>query len=152
MNAFHNNAALGLLLAVSLAGCSAEQPAEDEAAPAAEANVSEESGDALVPGTDYHATSSVACSVDGGDTTAQCDAGVIRNWGEEPGEALVEVTKPDGMKRAIFFRGTEAYGADSAEADGSAGWDFEVMREGDVSKITYGPERYEIVDAFVEGG
>jgi len=107
--------------------------------------------DALVPGTDYHATAEVPCGFDGAEPTSNCPAGVKRNWGED-GTTLVEVTKPDGMKRAIFFRGTTPYGADSAEADGSAGWSFEVSRREDQSVIKYGPETYIIVDAFVVGG
>lgn len=110
-----------------------------------------EVGDALVPGTNYHATAPVRCGFNNAEPTASCDAGVIRNWGED-GTTLVEVQKPDGFKRAIFFNGTTPYGAESAEADGSAGWDFEVTRQGDETRIQYGPESYVIVDAFVEGG
>ncbi|HSN72744.1 MAG TPA: hypothetical protein VLT59_14610 [Steroidobacteraceae bacterium] len=110
-----------------------------------------ESEDSLVPGTDYHATAQVACGFEGGDPTSNCPAGVKRNWGED-GTTLVEITKPDGSKRALFFRGTTPYGADSAEADGSAGWDFEVSRSGDESVVKFGPETYVIVDAFVVGG
>jgi len=124
------------------AGLMAAQPA----APVADA-----SEDALVPGTDYHATAEVPCGFDGAEPTARCAAGVKRHWGED-GTTLVEVTKPDGTKRAIFFRDTTAYGADGSEADGSAGWSFEVSRHDDQSVIKYGPETYVIVDAFVVGG
>lgn len=110
-----------------------------------------DTGDALVPGTNYHATTIISCGFGGADPTRNCDAGVIRNWGDD-GTALVEVTKPDGRKRAIFVKGTEPYGADSSEADGSAGWDFETTRRGDEVTINYGPETYIIVDAFVQGG
>lgn len=109
------------------------------------------SEDALVPGTDYHATARVACGIGGAEPTTNCPAGVKRGWGED-GTTLVEVTKPDGTKRALFFRGTTPYGADGAEADGSAGWGFEVTRRDDQSVIKYGPETYVIVDAFVTGG
>lgn len=108
--------------------------------------------DALVPGTDFNATTQVPCSIGKGAATVQCDAGVKRKWGDD-GTSLVEVTKPDGSKRAIFFRGTEAYGADSAQADGSAGWDFKVERDDqDNSVVTFGPERYVIPDMLVVGG
>lgn len=110
-----------------------------------------ETEDALVSGTDYNATAQVPCGFGGKDTTARCDAGVKRKWGED-GTTLVEITKPDGRKRAIFFQGTKAYGADSAQADGSAGWDFKVTRNGDESLISYGPESYVIPDALVVGG
>lgn len=115
--------------------------------PLGDANV----GDALVPGTDYNATASVACGFGGAEPTGTCPAGVKRNWGED-GTTLVEITKPDGRKRAIYFRGTTAYGADSAQADGSAGWSFSVSRRDDQSVIRYGPESYVIVDALVVGG
>lgn len=110
-----------------------------------------ESEDALVPGTQYHATTQIPCGFDGGEPTESCEAGVIRKWGED-GTTLIEVQKPDGMKRAIFVRGTDPYGADSAEADGSAGWDFKTTRDGDEVTISYGPETYVIFDALSEGG
>jgi hypothetical protein len=118
----------------------AAAPAPDEAG-----------GDALVPGTDYNATAPVRCGFDGADPTGSCEAGVKRRWGDD-GTTLVEITKPDGSKRAIFFRGTTAYGADSAQADGSAAWDFKVSRSGDESVIRFGPETYVIIDALVVGG
>lgn len=107
--------------------------------------------DALVPGTEYNATAQIRCGFEGAGTPRSCPAGVKRNWGED-GTTLVEVIRADGRKRAIFFRGTEAYGADSAQADGSAGWDFVANRQGDETTIEYGPERYVVPDAFVEGG
>ena len=108
--------------------------------------------DAMVAGTEYNATTILDCGFDGESPTQSCNAGVKRNWGEEPGEHLVEVQKPDGRTRAIFFRGTEPYGADSAEADGSAGWDFATSRDGDRVTISYGPETYVVVDAMITGG
>ena len=144
-------------MSLGLTACGGEATTEttEEAATAdegaAEATEMVESEDAVVEGTEYNATSMIHCGFEGADPTETCDAGVIRQWGED-GTTLVEVTKPDGMKRAIFVRGTEPYGADSAEADGSAGWDFKTTRDGDRVTISYGPETYVIVDAFVEGG
>ncbi|WAT16960.1 hypothetical protein OZN62_08400 [Aurantiacibacter sp. MUD11] len=146
----------------ALAACGSEEstePANDAPAEAADSNAAAEvdvaevdpTEDALVPGTEYHATAQVQCGFDNQDATQSCSAGVIRNWGED-GTTLVEVTKPDGRTRAIFFRGLEAYGADSAQADGSAGWTFESITENGRIFINYGPESYVIVDAFVEGG
>jgi len=109
------------------------------------------SEDALVAGTNYNATTILSCGFDGGPPTQSCNAGIVRNWGED-GTHLIEVEKPDGRKRAIFLNGTEPYGADSAQADGSAGWDFETSRDGDRVTISYGPETYVIVDAMVTGG
>lgn len=109
--------------------------------------------DAKVPGTDYHATAPVKCGFNNADPTQTCQAGVKRNWGDNGNEALVEVTKPDGSKRAIFFRGTDAYGADSSQADGSAGWKFESVNDDDgMIHVDFGPESYIIVDALITGG
>ncbi|WP_265569985.1 hypothetical protein [Sphingomicrobium nitratireducens] len=110
-----------------------------------------ESEDVLVPGTDYSATTIMDCGFGGKPPTQSCNAGIKRNWGEK-GEALIEVMKPDGRKRAIFVKGLEPYGADSAQADGSAGWDFKTSREGDRVTVKFGPETYVIVDAMIEGG
>ncbi|WP_370297998.1 hypothetical protein [Qipengyuania mesophila] len=110
------------------------------------------SEDALVAGTDYNATAMLDCGFDNKPPTQSCKAGVKRNWTDTPGENLVEVQKPDGRKRAIFFRGTEPFGADSAQADGSAGWDFATSRKGDRVTVRFGPETYVIIDALVEGG
>ena len=107
--------------------------------------------DAMVAGTDYNATTILKCGFDNSPPTASCDAGVKRNWGED-GTHLVEVMKPDGRKRAIFFKGTEPYGADSAQADGSAGWDFSATRSGDEITVRFGPETYVLFDALIEGG
>lgn len=148
-------------LAVGLASCGGaaetdEDAATTEAEPAAVAG--DESaqpaygeGDALVPGTEYSATTLLKCGFDNAAPEQTCEAGIKRNWGEE-GQHLIEVSKPDGLKRAIFLRGTEPYGADSAQADGSAGWDFAFTRDGDQVTVRFGPETYVLVDAMVTGG
>lgn len=160
--------ALVLVMALALAACGAKDetaPASDtaehkaaasEAAPGPASGVatgygSEEGEDALVPGTDYNATAQIMCGFKSHQPEANCPAGVKRRWGED-GTTLVEVTRPDGTKRALFFRGTMPYGADSAQADGSAGWDFRVNRQDDNSVIVFGPETYIVPDALIEGG
>jgi hypothetical protein len=45
-----------------------------------------------------------------------------------------------------------ATGADGAQADGSAAYDFKAERVGDETRISFGPERYVVPDAFVVGG
>lgn len=146
------------LACASLAACggSESEPVAEAAPDSAEAAAPAEtapieSEDALVEGTDYNATAQVQCGFDGAAPTQSCEAGVKRNWGED-GSNLVEVQKPDGSKRAIFFTGTTAFGADSAEADGSAGWEFETSTEGDRITVRFGPETYVIVDALITGG
>jgi hypothetical protein len=150
----------GIALAITLAACNGKDSAPDEV-PAAIAR--DTGGEAkgngpppppdipepIAPGNDYTATTILDCGFDGAAPTAKCNAGVKRNWGDE---ALVEVFKPDGMKRAIFFKGTEPYGADSSQADGSAGWDFEATRKGDEVTIKFGPETYVIFDSLIVGG
>lgn len=128
----------------------ASEPASEEAAAPAEAAPAE-SEDALVEGTEYNATAEVQCGFDGAAPTQSCEAGVKRNWGED-GSNLVEIKKPDGFTRAIFFNGATAFGADSAESDGSAGWDFETSTQGDQITVKFGPETYVIVDALITGG
>lgn len=107
--------------------------------------------DAVVPGTDYNATAEIACGMEGAEPAQRCPSGVKRGWGED-GTTLVEVTKPDGRKRALFFNGATPYSADGAEADGSAAYSFKVERKDDNSIIRYGPETYIVPDAFVLGG
>ncbi len=107
----------------------------------------EEMADVADPKTGYHATARVQCGFGGGEPTESCPAGVKRYQGEN-GESVVEVTRPQGGKRSILFRGTTAYGA----TDGPADWTFEVTRNNDVSTVEYGPETYVIVDALVVGG
>jgi hypothetical protein len=108
-------------------------------------------GDAVDPATGYHATTTIPCGFGGKGLTQSCPAGVKRKWGDD-GTHLVEVSKPDGRKRALYFRDTTPYGADSAEADGSAGWDFKVERQGDDSIIRFGPESYRVPDMLITGG
>ncbi len=106
--------------------------------------------DARVEGTDFNATAELPCATDGGDTKLRCKAGVKRKWGED-GTTIVEVTRPDGGTRSLFFRGTEAFSASSSEADGSAAYAFKAVRSGDETRISFGPERYVVPDVFVVG-
>jgi hypothetical protein len=109
-----------------------------------------ETDDARVEGTDFNATAELPCATDGGATTQRCKAGVKRKWGED-GTTIVEVTRPDGGSRSLYFRGTEAFSASSSEADGSAAYAFKSERVGDESRISFGPERYVVPDVFVGG-
>lgn len=109
------------------------------------------SGDAKVAGTDYHATAELPCSVTGGATERSCPAGVKRNASGD-GVTVVEVSKPDGLKRAIFFKDGKPSSADGAESDGSAVYQFSFTQQGDEFLVSFGPERYRIPAAFVFGG
>jgi hypothetical protein len=103
-------------------------------------------GDALVPGTSFHATGPLPCSMGKGQPTVQCQFGVTR---EGSGTAMVTVTKPDGGKRVIFFERGRATGYDASQADMQP---FRATREGDMTIVWIGAERYEIIDAIVFGG
>jgi hypothetical protein len=103
-------------------------------------------GDAKVPGTNYHATGNVPCSMGGGQPTGSCPFGVTR---EGNGSGTVTVTKPDGRTRAIFFQKGKPISADVSQADPG---EFHASREGDLSIVHIGKERYEIPDSVIFGG
>lgn len=107
--------------------------------------------DALVPGTEYHATTIMKCGFHGRAPTLLCNAGVRRNW-PAAGEALVEIIRPDGGQSSIFFRGVDPYKAESSPASASEGWAFEANRDGDIVTVNFGPETYVIVDELIVGG
>jgi hypothetical protein len=102
--------------------------------------------DVLVEGTGYHATGSLPCSMGGGQPTGSCPFGVTRSGN---GSGTVTVTRTDGRSRAIFFEDSRATGCDASQADPGA---FSASREGDLSIIRIGDERYEIPDAVIQGG
>jgi hypothetical protein len=96
---------------------------------------------------DFDATGQIPCAQSAGQPMTQCDFGVARAGG---GYATVVVTRPEGSKRAIFFRMGHPLGADTSEADGYH--DFRAHKESDLHRIEVGPERYEIPDAVILGG
>lgn len=104
------------------------------------------SHDARVPGTAYHATGNIPCSMGNGRPTGSCPFGVTR---EGAGRATVVVTRPDGRNRAIFFDKGKAVGYDESQADLAP---FQATKQSDLNIVTIGSERYEIPDAVVFGG
>ena len=108
--------------------------------------VDSHSHDAKVPGTNYHATTEIPCSMGGGAPTTSCFAGVERQGG---GSGMVTVTKPDGRTRTIFFEKGRATGYDQSQADSGK---FSASRKGDTTVVHIGQERYEIFDAMLFGG
>lgn len=106
--------------------------------------------DALVAGTNYNATTRIACGGYKGAGAGQCEAGVIR--GGDTG-TTVEVRLPDGTERAIFFNPDGSFlSFSTAEADGTAAMPISSRKEGDITIARLGTEVYEIPDAFVTGG
>ena len=96
---------------------------------------------------DFDATGPIPCAQHRGQPMGQCEFGVARAGG---GYATVVITRPDGRKRAIFFRMGRPIGADTSEADYPG--EFSATREGDLNLIRIGTERYEIPDAVPLGG
>jgi len=105
-----------------------------------------ENEDALVPGTNYHATGKIPCSMGEGQPLTSCSYGVIR---EVKGSAMVTITKPDGRTRTVFFEDGKATGYDQSQADPG---EFSFTKEGDLFIIHIGHERYEIPEAVIFGG
>ena len=84
-----------------------------------------------------------------GRAPRDCSAGVVRS---SDGTAIVTIFWPEGRSRAIFFDASHrAMGADTSEADGSAGQPFRATRESRSSVVTIGPERYVVPDSLVVG-
>jgi hypothetical protein len=141
------------MLGLGLVACASAQPPaapRQVTAPMPPMGANANPADARVPGTRFNATGDVPCAIAANQPMRPCPFGVVRG---ARGEATVEVTKPDGMKRNISFRGGRAISADGSQADGSAGWRFESRQRDDgVFLITFGPERYEIFEAVVFGG
>ncbi|HWH75392.1 MAG TPA: hypothetical protein VNV16_14130 [Methylibium sp.] len=99
------------------------------------------SHDAKVPGTVFHATGSVPCTM-GREALAMCPFGVIRGG---PGRAEVRITPPGGLERVLAFSGGQvsAPGASSIKAS----------KPGDEWRIEINDfERYRIPEAVVDGG
>lgn len=103
--------------------------------------------DALVPGTNFHATGQIACVRDSDAPAAMCNFGVVREGG---GSGSVTVFWPEGGSRMIFFEGGTPVYYDQSQADRGA--EMAVTRQGDNSIVFVGQERFEIPDAVIFGG
>jgi len=101
------------------------------------------SHDALVAGTNYHATADISCVTTPGGKPGACKAGVIRKGS---GNAVVEMQTPDGGQRSITFTGGKATGSDAAAK-------MTATKDGDITTVRIGAaEVYFIPDAFLFGG
>jgi hypothetical protein len=102
------------------------------------------SQDALVPGTPYHASTTIPCSLPYDAETRHCEAFVIRRGVD--GTATVEVRGPRShLRRVLFVQGKPA------ASDASEPMSF--SRRGDITEVKFGDaERVEIFDALVAGG
>ena len=72
----------------------------------------------------------------------QCPFGVIR---QGPGNAGVWIALGDGRERHLLFEGGQLVAADSTDT-------MEFEKSGDLFRVRVGDERYEIVEAVVNGG
>lgn len=115
--------------------------------PATVQRPTQQPGDALVPGTLFNATGDLNCARAAGQPMASCRFGVVRKG---VGAATVTVFWPDGGKRVITFEGGRPVSYDRSQADGSS--DLTFARNGDMTVVTIGGQRFEIVDAIVSGG
>lgn len=102
--------------------------------------------DAKVPGTPYHATGNVACSMGAGKMRS-CPFGVIRQGNK--GDGTVVVTTPNGSKRSITFKKGKAIGYDQSKTNPKK---FNATKKGDMNQVHIGKEYYEIPDAVIFGG
>ncbi len=102
------------------------------------------STDAVVPGTQFHASASIECVPYLATAPQRCEAFVIRRAFD--GSATVEIPQlQDGKRRILFVHG-KAVASDAPDP-------IAVSRRGDVSVVRIGvDESYEIPDALVSGG
>lgn len=97
--------------------------------------------DAKVPGTPFHATGQVPCTL-GAGAPAMCDFGVIRS---QPGHAEVRITPAGGAVRQLMFAGSEV-SAPGARV-------IQATHQGDEWQVELeGGERYRVPDAVINGG
>lgn len=99
--------------------------------------------DARVPGTAYHATGRLPCSMGNAPAgSAQCDFGVIRG---KPGHAELRLTPPGGLQRVLTFREGKVAGTGNAKV--------EVQRSADLWLVDVNDyEHYRIPEAVINGG
>lgn len=103
--------------------------------------------DALVPGTNFHATGEIPCARVAGQPMGSCSFGVRREGG---GSGSITVFWPDGGNRVIYFEDGTPSSYDESEADGGAR--MTVGREADLFMVRIGEQRFEIFDAIISGG
>lgn len=104
--------------------------------------------DATVAGTQFNATSQIACVRDMDAAEAMCDAGVVRNG---DGTGYIDISWPDGGGRVIYFEDNTPHHYDESQADGGA--QMTVSRDGNDTFVVFvGQARFVIPSAFITGG
>lgn len=118
------------------------------AAPAAgEGNMDRPVGGVRPEDSAFTATGLIDCTLSRDAATQICEFGVIR---EGAGSGIVAVFWPEGGMRAITFENGSPVRYDESQAD--AGKELGITRDGDLSTIFVGEERYVIPDAVLYGG
>ncbi len=99
--------------------------------------------DAKMPGTNYHATSILPCSMgDAAPGSQDCEAKVIRG---APGQAEVHISPPGGFTRVLKFSG------ETVLSDGDA--KVKASKSGDMWSVEVDDyEHYQIPEAVISGG
>ncbi len=103
--------------------------------------------DALVPGTEFHATGDIPCASTAGQPMTSCRFGVVR---ERNGSGYLKVFWPDGGNRLLFFEDGTPVRFDRSEADGNA--EITVEKVADLFFVRVGDQRFEIPEAVIVGG
>jgi len=102
------------------------------------------SKDALIPGTRFHASATVACTPPFETKSQQCEAFVVRRGID--GTATVELRGPNARLRRILFVAGVPVASDSTEAMAHS-------RDGDRTVVKFGAdERYDLPDPLIRGG
>lgn len=107
----------------------------------------EEEPDALVPGTEFNAMSSVACLRDSNSVEVFCEAGVVR---EGNGNGYIQIFWPEGGSRAIFFEDNTPVAFDQSQADGDVR--MTVLQDGDTFTVFIGEAGFTFPEALMTGG
>ncbi|WP_050927624.1 META domain-containing protein [Aestuariivita boseongensis] len=87
------------------------------------------------------------CAKGVGAPMSTCAFGAARDAG---GSATVSVMRADGTDRGLFFTDGVFISATTSQVDG--GFQQQATREGDLTLIRVGDERYEVPDAIIFGG
>jgi len=95
----------------------------------------------------FDATGLMPCRQNADQAMQDCAFGVVREGG---GSASVAVVRPDGITRFLTFVDGNFVSADTSQADGYP--EYGATREGYVTVVHVGEERYEVFDAAIFGG
>lgn len=102
------------------------------------------STDALIPGTPFHAASTIPCTPPFATGSTTCEAFVVRRGLD--GTGSVEVRSQGRTVRRMLFIGGQPTASDATAPMGSA-------REGDRTSVRFGAdESYAVPEAFLRGG